>query len=192
MQLVHVILIALSVAVIPHNSRLTLSSRAFVHWTQAAPQGGQSEPQVIDGSKNPELFPEWYIWEMLFERLPPTAPAEQEKINHYSRLGLTNSEIQTLVREVRAFGRSKEILSQQLRTTRAALTASKKSESDIRDATQEVNLQYRYRILDARNRIYEELSPASIEKLRKFAYQLVAGTTVYLRGRAVEFFFIPR
>jgi len=192
MQSVYLLLVALSVAVVPHSSDLKLSSPAFLDWTEAAPQSGQSKPRVIDGSENPELFPEWFIWELLLETLPRSAPPEGDRRgNRYSVLGLTDSEIQTLLREVREFERSKGILSRQLMAKRAALTASKKSESEIRDATQELNLQYRYRILDARHRIYQEVSSASIEKLRDLAYQLVAGTKVHLRGRAVESFFKP-
>lgn len=192
MQSVHLVAIALSVAVVPHSPYLMLSSLASLQWTEAAPPNGQSQPRVIDGSKDPELFPEWFIWEMLFESLPRTAPAKGDrKVSRYSLLGLTDSDIQTLVREVEVFERSKGILSEEIRTTRAALTASKKSESDIRDATHQLNLRYRYKILDARSRIYQDLSSGGAEKLRELAYQLVAGTKVHLRGRAAELFFTP-
>jgi hypothetical protein len=158
-----------------------------------------SSPQdavTLDGSKHPELFPEWFIWEQILQSLPQSVSTSepQHALQLPSidvRLGISKDEMAILVNEARLFQQSKELLRKQLKEVRATLLAQGKSEHQIRSATKDVNLQYRYRILDSRGRLYQTLSPASLEGFRKEINHRLKGTTVHLRGYAATYFKLP-
>jgi hypothetical protein len=145
---------------------------------------------VLDGAKTPELFPEWFIWELTFQSLPSSQTTR--KIPPHVELGVTEAELKVLQNEVRAFKELQRNLGEKLRATRNAAVSRGKSEDQIRDATHVVNVEYRLQVLDARQRIYEQLSPESLIRLRTWIEQLIRGTQVHLRGRAVQLFREPR
>jgi hypothetical protein len=154
------------------------------------------EAKILDGSKHPELFPEWFIWERVLQSLPlSVSTGEPQRALQVPpidvRLGLSKDEMVILVKEAQLFQQSKELLRKQLKEVRATLLAQGKSEDQIRSATKDVNLQYRYRILDSRGRLYQTLSPASLEELRKETNHRLKGTTVHLRGYVATYFNLP-
>lgn len=150
-------------------------------FTQADPNA-----KVIDGSTHPELFPEWFIWEQTFQRLG--GDTSKHPVPLHRQLGVSEPELKLLLDEVRSFNQLEQALAKRLLEAKTSAIAQGASEDRIRDATQAVNLDYRYKVLDLRQRVYERLSPESLVRLRRGIDQGVRGTTVYLRGKAVEFF----
>jgi hypothetical protein len=143
---------------------------------------------VIDGSKNPELFPEWYVWERLFEWLPSTATPPQG-FGDQAQISTTNYSI--LSREVKVYHESKQRLERELKERTAALTAQGKTADQIDDAQRALEMEHRHRILDARARVYRDLPAPALQNLRAWVNQRLRSVTVHLRGRTAEQFRLP-
>jgi hypothetical protein len=149
----------------------------------------QAAAVIIDGSKNPQLFPQWFIWELTFQRL--SGDMTKRPIPLHRELGVTEDELKFVLDEVRSFQQIQQALAKQLRETRNAEIARGKRDDEVQDATHAVNLDYRFKVLESRQRIHERLSPESLIRLRAWIDQGIRGTKVRLRGRAVEFFKQP-
>jgi hypothetical protein len=142
---------------------------------------------VIDGSKNPELFPEWFVWERIFDSIGSGAISRASPRS----LGISEPEFTLLTTQAKMFRYARDKAEKQIADTIADLRAKKTKEDEIRNATIEIELQYRHHILDARHQIYEHFSPEGLQNIRKLANTLLAVTTMHLRGRAVEYFHLP-
>jgi len=156
-----------------------------------APTGSDPEEVVLDGSKNPDIFPEWFVWEHTLQWVGGAGAAGTRPVPLRQELGVSRTELTFLLEEVRKLKLLQVILASQLSETRTAEHGKGKSEEQIRDATETVNLAYRYKILEARQRIYDRLSPASLIRLRSWMSEIMKGTTVQLRGRAIKAFRYP-
>src|SRR5262245_31033675 len=143
---------------------------------------------VIDGRVNPELFPEWYVWEQAFLALARTNDVKETLT---VGVGLSDAEAILLTAEVTQFQRRQTTLANQLAETKKSLIAQDKREVEIRDATQAVELRYRYDILEARQRLYDRLSADGILALRNWTDGRMRTTKVLLRGRAATYFRLP-
>ena len=82
-------------------------------------------------------------------------------------------------------------LGEQIKATKAELTARRKKPDDIDTSVEKLEMDYRYRLLEARTRIHGELSPTGLFNLKKWLKPLLAGTTVRLRGRSAKNFRLP-
>lgn len=149
-------------------------------------QAGGSRRLTIDGSKNPELFPEWFFWQTGLEALqvPPMPQMPRHK-----QIGVSEADLKILLRESAAFKDYERILTRELRASRAALKG--KDEDTQQDAFREINLQYRHRILESRARVYAETSADGLKAFRKWVMDRLHGTTIYLSGRTLEYFHLP-
>jgi hypothetical protein len=174
------------------TSNVLLNEIEGFHNTPGIWSTQEKEPYaVIDGSKNPDLFPQWYVWEMAFHWLDGGSTESRRPIPLHREIGISETELKFLMDQVKAFKQLQEALSKQLVETRGAAIAQGKREDDIRLATEQVNLDYRYRVLDLRQRIYDQLPTMSLIRLVAWIDPQLAGTTVHLRGRAVQFFRQP-
>lgn len=158
------------------------------HAPQVAPKAADS--LVLDGAKNPELFPEWYVWELVFQRIARGAFHSKEPI--HAQLGINAREFVLIEQETALFENYEKALETKLRDTRSALKAKGKSEDEIRDATHEHNMEYRYKVLEARDRVVRGLSTESNQRIREWINRQLAGTKVHLSGRAAKVFHLPR
>lgn len=144
---------------------------------------------TIDGSKNPEMFPQWYVWELAFQQLGQES--KRTRFPLQKQLGLSDAEDKIVMDEVKVFNQLTEALRKDLADTIAVTRADRKNAEQIRDATQVVELNYRYKILEGRQRIHERLPREHLTLLRAWIDDIVKGTTVFLSGRAVQFFRQP-
>lgn len=151
----------------------------------ASAQRAATQSLVIDGSRNPELIPEWYIWEQTFLAIGRDAAGIRRKV------AIDDDAVKVLLVEGKRFDAAQAVLAEQLRSTRATLTQQRKSEDAIRDATDAHELDYRYKILEARLRISETLAPENMLILRAWIDQQMAHTKIHLRGRALKIFQLP-
>ena len=172
-----------SVAVSPDGPRLGVAAGAVgSHDSQA------SQAVVIDGSKNPELFPEWYVWERTFEWLPTTATAPREFADEAQ---LSTANYAVLAREVKVYHESKQRLERELKERTSALTAQGKTADQIDAAQRALEMEHRYRILDARARVYRDLPAPALQNFRAWINQRLRSVSVHLRGRTAEQFRLP-
>jgi hypothetical protein len=153
-------------------------------------QPSSSDEVVIDGTKNPELFPEWFIWQQTLRALDRLAATSKTPLYH--GLDISGAEWTLIQQEIKVFHELQSTLEKQLLQTRKAAAAERKTEDETRDATHVVNLDYRHKVLDIGQRVSERLSPESLTRLRAWINELVRGTTVSLRGRAIKLFREPR
>ena len=84
----------------------------------SSPQG---KVLIIDGAKNPEKFPEWYIWEFTFRTLS-TMPDSVGRQSLSSVIGVSADEMALLRKEVKEHFEREAELGKFLKQTRADLT----------------------------------------------------------------------
>ncbi len=142
---------------------------------------------VIDGAKNPELFPEWFVWEQTLQTLPRLG-----RTGKTTELDVSRVEWALIQREIKVFQELQTTQEKQHRQIKAAGEPTGKTEDQIRNAAHLVDLEYRHKVLDIAHRVSEGLSPESLTRLRAWIDVLVQGTAVHLRGRAIKLFREPR
>lgn len=135
------------------------------------------------------MFPQWYVWEQVFQNLEEGAKRTRFPLQR--QLGLSDAEYQVVTDEVKAFSQLTEATRKQLVATKAAAAAAGKNEEQIRDATFVVDLNYRYKILEGRQRILDRISMERQTLLRRWIDEVVRGTTVFLSGRTLQDFRKP-
>jgi hypothetical protein len=152
---------------------------------------------VLDGAKHPELFPEWFRWEGFFTSLVG-APLSGVVVHGmklpplHEQLGLIEADLAIVLNEGKGFQQYRQEMEAQVRSLNARMKAEGKREKDIIAAVHQVDLTYRYKILDASDRLHAQLSADSLAAVTRRIDQQVQGTTMYLRGSAKETFQLPR
>jgi len=133
------------------------------------------------------MFPQWYVWELALHSLRNIS----NDVRIQKQIGVTGEELKLLVDEVQTFNKIREKTGRELEQARTAAIAQGQKEDQIRDATHVVNLSYRYKILEGRQRIIDRLPPTHFARLRVWIDQVIKGTTVRLSGRALRDFQQP-
>lgn len=152
-------------------------------------KGPPSGTVVIDGGTAGTVFPEWYVWQQTFLSLD--VDTSQSRIPFHEELGVSEADLKVLMKEVQAFRQVRSVLAKQIAETQNSLRSQGKRAGEIEAAVDALNLDYRYKLLDGRQRIMERLSPESMLGLRSWIDQRMRGTTVHLRGRAIKNFHLP-
>lgn len=161
----------------------------FPVYADLSAQSASGKTLVIDGSKNPELFPQWYVWETFFQALPIENVGGPTLLRR--ELRVSDSEFVFLLTEARRFRHAEETLRTELRATRTALLAEKKTDEEIQDASKEVNLRYRQQVLDGRGRVHSTLGAESLQNVVAWIERRLSGTTLRLSGKTLEYFRQP-
>jgi hypothetical protein len=154
----------------------------------AISQSGQEV--VIEGSKNPEQFPEWFTWELAFVWV--SEHSNDGPVSLQKEIGLSETDFAVLKEQARAFRELRAATATRIRDAIDKVNAQKKSEDDRAAATESISLEYRYKILDFGQRTTEQLSAEGVLLVRTWIAKLVRGSTMRLRGRSIQFFKQPR
>lgn len=144
---------------------LVLTAVSVVH-TQDKPAGSDSDIITIDGSKNPEMVPNWAAWLEAFRFMAqPAAPIEPIPTMIYLA---TSRDQRALLRKEALFVMAQEReLGQRALKLQDGLTAENLSErSEKADA---LEMRRRQAALDARNRLLAALPTEGQIALREFA-----------------------
>lgn len=166
---------------------------------KSPPQSAHTPPAgtlVLDGAKNPEFFPEWFKWEGFFTSMAG-APLSGVVVHGiklpplHEQIGFSEADLAIALNEVKRFQQYRQVMETQVRSLNAGMKAEGKREEDILAAVHQVDLTYRYKILDARERLYGQLSPEGLGAIRRWIDQQLQGTTMYLRGSAKATFRLP-
>ena len=109
-----------------------------------------SERLEIDGSKNPELVPEWYVWETFFRQLHTAGTIP-------SALELTTDEERLLQMQLDRYSKSNEQCQKDIESLRPLLGVA--PIKDINEKQRAMQLDCRRRSLEIRDRLLAGVRP---------------------------------
>ena len=148
-------------------------------FTIAAP----SDRVEIDGSKNPELVPEWYVWETFFRELQKTGTVPSE-------LNLTTNETRTLQMEVEQYNNVAIDCQKQIENLRPLVGVA--SNSEVNQKQRAIQLECRHRTLDLRERLLSEVRPDTAVAVLSWIENLKSGIEISVPKRELVHFRQPR
>ena len=164
----------------------TLLIRAPLLAAQRAKATAEVQWVRIDGSKNPELIPEWSAWEDVFSTIaggPKQLPTSvQEKVSPL--------EADLIRREAEAS--VKRTADCNARALALAVVAKKEKQRVIIERTKEIRLECRWANLEARDRVMAALNPEARLVMNEFVTLIKAGTSFTLAKSELSFFRQPQ
>ena len=144
---------------------------------------GPSERLEIDGSKNPELVPEWYIWETFFRQLHTAGTIP-------SALNLTTSEERFLQMELEQYSKGNKECQEQIESLRPLVGVA--PAKDINEKQRAIQLECRRRSLDIRDRLLNGVSPESSGAIAAWVENLKTGIEISVPKRELAHFRQPK
>ena len=149
----------------------------------AAPQK-PTDVMHIEGRKNPELIPEWSVWE---DALRIIAGGSRQLPSHV--LEHTTKEEEALILREADQQRKRDA---ECKTRLLALKPDSEKPNTLLQRSQAIRLQCRWGALQARDRILAAISPAARTALMEFVESVRAATTVDILKRDLAFFLQPQ
>jgi hypothetical protein len=144
-----------------------------------------SEIILIDGSKNPEMIPQWSVWGFAFRVIAGGPKAIPSIVLSH----LSNEEAALLHKEAEADGKNDAACQERvlkliplLRTDEAKV---------VNERTREINLDCRWQTLHARDRVLKGLRPEGQAALIAWVESNKAGMQVSVAKRELAFFQQP-
>jgi hypothetical protein len=167
-----------------------LAATATSNAQGAAPPGSRDmrappEMMEIDGSKNPELIPQWSAWEFAF-RVIAGGPRELPTTVH--RL-VSIDEGAMILREAEMATKIAAVCETRMGKLRVLIGKERASVLDAR--AREVTLDCRRQTLDLRDRVLAHLNPEAQAALRAFVESTKAGTSLTVRKNHLARFLEP-
>jgi hypothetical protein len=142
-----------------------------------------SERLEIDGSKNPELIPEWFVWETFFRQLHRAGTVP-------SALGLRVSEERLLKMQLEQFSKSIEQCQKEIEKLRPQIGMA--SNQDVNDKQRAIQLECRRRSLDIRDRLLSGVRPEASDAMVRWVENLKTGIEISVPKRELAHFRQPR
>jgi hypothetical protein len=167
---------------------LAMSATSFAQ-SRARPGSGatQAPPEMIeiDGSRNPELIPQWSAWEFAF-RVMAGGSKELPTIVHRV---VTTDEGAMIIREA---GMATKLAARcETRMGKLRVLIGKEKASVLDGRAREVTLDCRRQTLAVRDRVLEHLNPDAQTVLRAFVESMKAGTSLTVRKKLLARFLEP-
>jgi hypothetical protein len=145
-----------------------------------------SEFLVIDGSKSPELIPQWRIWEYAFGVLSE-ATAETLPTVLYGTT--TKDERAFLLKEAR--DQADRARTVERRFLGGVTELLKQPAAVVNEKTRQINIEYRWTILAARDRVLAGLQPAGRIALRQWVEARKAAFRVRIPKKELAHYLQP-
>ena len=142
-----------------------------------------SERLEIDGSKNPELIPEWYIWETFFRQLHTAGTIP-------SVLNLTTNEERLLRMELEQYSKSNQRCQKDIESLRPLIGVA--AVKDINEKQRAIQLECRRRSLDIRDRLLAGVRPESSVAIAVWVENLKTGVEISVPKRELAHFRQPK
>jgi hypothetical protein len=143
---------------------------------------GASERLEIDGTKNPELIPGWYIWETFFRQLHTAGTVP-------SVLNLTTNEERFLKMQLEQYGKSNQQCQKDIESLRPLLGIA--PVKDINEKQRAIQLDCRRRSLDLRDRLLAGVGPESSVAIVAWVENLKTGLEISVPKRELAHFRQP-
>ncbi|HEU4935491.1 MAG TPA: hypothetical protein VFT39_03490 [Vicinamibacterales bacterium] len=142
-----------------------------------------SERLEIDGSKNPELIPEWYIWETFFRQLHTAGTVP-------TALSLTANEERFLQMELDQYGKSNQQCQKEIERLRPMIGVA--PVKDINEKQRAIQLECRRRSLDIRDRLLAGVRPEASVAIAAWVENLKTTVEISVPKRELAHFRQPR
>jgi hypothetical protein len=142
-----------------------------------------SERVEIDGSKNPELIPEWYVWETSFRQLHKTGTVP-------SVLNLTIDETRFLQMKLDQYAKSTDTCQREIEELRPLVGVAPNSE--VNEKQRAIQLECRRRTLDIRDRLLAGVQAESAVAIASWVENLKTGIEISVPKRELAHFRQPR
>lgn len=162
---------------------LTLASLIIAAPTGAARQK-PTDVMHIDGKKNPELIPEWSVWEDALRIIAGGSKQLPSRVLEH-----TTKEEEALILREAAQQPKRDT---DCKTRLLALKPDGEKVDTVTQRSQAIKLQCRWGALHARDRILAAISPAARTALMEFVESVRAATTVDILKRDLAFFLQPQ
>jgi len=148
---------------------------------------------TIDGSKNPELLPEWFVWEKTLTMLARDVAASRVDSKALVKdLGIRDAELELLLKEARDEAERGERLYKELAPIGERMRAEGKSPLAILEVVVPLTFEGRRQTLEARGRLYSALSDESLWNLRNWIFvHIIQKTKITLHGSEARSFSFP-
>ena len=160
---------------------------ACVGATAAAQKPPPNDRVEIDGSKNPEMIPQWSAWEFAFRALQGGSGELPTNVH----LVATAQERELILAEAAANARRDEACTKRIdREIRPLL--GKEPREVLKARQQDIHLACRWQTIDARDRLLEKLRPEVQTELIRFVEDTKAGTTMSMPAEELPFYRQPQ
>lgn len=141
---------------------------------------------VIDGSKNPELIPQWAAWESAFRAIDGGSKQLPSNVHHVA----TAEERAGISAEAAANGRRGAACADRIeREIRPLL--GKETPETVAGRQQEIHVDCRWQTLHARDRLLAQLRPDVGAELIRFVEDMKTGTTLSMPAKELPLYRQP-
>lgn len=141
---------------------------------------------TIDGAKNPELIPQWSVWEMAFRVMAGGPRQLPSSVYHV----VSKEEGARIMAAADADQRRDAACRERIAKLRPLLLTTKPSVINARQM--EIQIDCRWQTLRTRDRLLEELRPEGQAALVAFVESLKSGTQVTVPRRELAHFLRPQ
>ena len=142
-----------------------------------------SERLEIDGSKNPELIPEWYIWETFFRQLHTAGTTP-------SALNLTIDEERVLQMALEHYTKSNQQCQKAIEGLRPMVGVA--SNTEVNEKQRAIQLECRLRSLEIRDRLLAGVRPEASVAIAAWVENLKSRVEISVPKRELAHFRQPR
>lgn len=145
-----------------------------------------AEVMEIDGSKNPELIPQWSAWEFAFRVMgggPKELPTHVYRVVSSEERALILAEAQASLQRDKAC---------QARVEKLAPLIGREKQSVINAKQREIQLDCRWETIHARDGLLERLRPEGQTELIRFVEDMKGGTKVRISKRELAHYLQPQ
>jgi hypothetical protein len=139
----------------------------------------------IDGSKNPEMIPQWNAWESAFGIVALVSDIPADVAVHLSK-----EEQAALVAAAKEAGANRRACERRVLEL-APLLQTQEAKS-INDKTQEINLEYRQQTLRLRDRVLAALGPEGQAALNRWVESTKSGMRISIPKAELDFYRRPQ
>jgi hypothetical protein len=144
---------------------------------------GPSQRLEIDGSKNPELVPEWYIWETFFRQLHTAGTTP-------SALNLTIDEERFLQMELEHYAKSNQQCQKDIERLRPLVGVA--ANTEVNEKQRAIQLECRLRSLEIRDRLLAGVRPEASVAIAAWVENLKSRVEISVPKRELAHFRQPR
>jgi hypothetical protein len=144
-----------------------------------------SERIQIDGSKNPEMIPQWDAWQAAFQIMEKVGDLPTDLLKQVSR-----EEAASILDAARENAQNLRECEQ--RALKLVPTLKTEEARLINERTQALNLDCRWQTLRLRDRVLADLSPVGQVALTRYVEFTKAGIRVYVPKNELSFYRLPQ
>jgi hypothetical protein len=144
-----------------------------------------SEWMHIDGSKNPEMIPEWSVWQLAFNNIFVVGKLPTAVSRH-----VTKEEAAAILEAARE--QKKNRMDCEERGLKLRPLLGTETIAEINRRTEELNLECRWQTLRLRDRVLESLGPDAQAALRDWVESSKATIQVSVPKAELDFYLKPK